>query len=416
VAACLAGALAIGVKDGVGAALEALALLAPVSAAALGAALIARRARASFGSLARQLAAAVWIALGAILIAVWIGAGLMFISGDDALLVSVITGVLAIVGATVSAVLTDGIVSDVERLRRRLNAVGHGARQADLHTDGRDELAEVARAANTMIERLAAEEQARARSEDARRQLIVAVSHDLRTPLASLRLLAEAIEDRIATGAVRTRYLREMQTHIAVLSSLVEDLFDLTRLQTGEIRLSTRRVELGELAAETVASMKTTADERGVDVRAEPAAGRSPGLALAAHGDPEQIRRVLLNLLDNAISHSPPGGSVIVRAERRDGAIEVGVSDEGPGIAADERKHVFEAFFRGGGDAARPRDGAGLGLAIARAIVQAHGGQIWLADVSRGTRVCFTVPAETGESRTEPVFSPRLPTSSVPAG
>jgi two-component system sensor histidine kinase SenX3 len=244
--------------------------------------------------------------------------------------------------------------------------------------------------------------------------LIVAVSHDLRTPIASLRLLAEAVEDKIATGEVRTRYLRDMQTHVAVLSALVEDLFDLTRLEAGEIVLSARRVEVGELASETVAAMGVQADERGVALSSQPPAGRALGESLAARGDPEQIRRVLLNLLDNAIAHTPPGGTVAVSVTTSDGWVEVQVADDGTGIADAEREHVFEAFYRAGDDASRSRGGAGLGLSIARAIVQAHGGRIWFAPAGRGTRVRFSLPADPSAGREK--ISPRLPTSSVPAG
>jgi signal transduction histidine kinase len=420
VLACLAGACAIGARDGVHGALETAALLFAVSAGAVCAGLAARRARASIGPLNRQLGIAVWIAAGAMLAAVWAAAGLMFISADDALLVSVIASVLAVVGASVAAILTDGVVGDVKRLRDRLRAVGDGDRRADVESRGRDELRDVALAANTMIERLAAEEEARSAADEARRQLIVAVSHDLRTPLASLRLLAEAIEDGIATGGLRARYLREMQTHVATLSALVEELFHYSRLQAGEIQLNVGRVELGELAFETAASMRTAAEERGVTVRAEPAAGRAPGEDLAARGDVEQIRRVLLNLLENAISHTPSGGSTVVRVTAAEDMVEAEVADEGTGIAAGDREHVFEAFFRGGEDAARSRDGAGLGLAIARAIVHAHGGDIWLAQADHGTRVCFSLPADRSRGscarRPAPELSLRLPTSSGLAG
>ena len=102
---------------------------------------------------------------------------------------------------------------------------------------------------------------------------------------------------------------------------------------------------------------------------------------------------MLLNLLDNAIRHTPPRGNVIACARRRADKVEVEVVDDGSGIAAGEREHVFEAFFRGGQHAARSDNGTGLGLAIARAIVNAHGGEIWLAPTHRGTRVCFSLPA-----------------------
>jgi signal transduction histidine kinase len=184
-----------------------------------------------------------------------------------------------------------------------------------------------------------------------------------------------------------------MQTHVALLSALIEDLFDLQRAQTGEITLQRSPVEIGELVSETVAAMHAAAAQREVTLHAEPPTGHGPGTRLAARADPEQIRRVLLNLLDNAINHTPPGGEVMVRTTHTDTKVEVQVADEGIGIAREDREHVFEAFYRGGEHTSRSDNGTGLGLAIAHAIINAHHGEIWLAPAHTGTRVCFTLPA-----------------------
>ncbi len=230
--------------------------------------------------------------------------------------------------------------------------------------------------------------------DEARRRLIAAVSHDLRTPLASLRLLVDAVEDGVATGETRERYLREMRTHVAALSVLIDDLFELSRLEAGEISWSMHQLELGELVSETVAALRAQAEERGVEVAAELPAD----MPLAARANAEKVQRVLFNLIVNAIRHTPADGSVVVRARPAigaDGGVEIEVVDDGDGVAAEERERVFEPFYRGGEDgAARSSDGAGLGLAISRAIVEAHGGRIWLEPViPHGTRVRFTLPA-----------------------
>jgi signal transduction histidine kinase len=391
--ACGVGASIVGALSGLHAALVTLGLLLAVSAVALAAALAARRSRARVGPLSRQLALAVAIAVGAILLAVWVAAAVMFISSEDARLVSVMAAVIAVVGVCVASLMTDPPVADIELLRDRLRAVGGGDRRSGLVLGGNDELAELAEAANAMIEQLASEEAGRIAAEEARQRLIVAVSHDLRTPIASLRVLTEAIQDRIATGATRTRYLREMQTHVAALSALIDDLFELTRARAGEINPRIGALEIGELVSETVAAMRTSGEERGVRLHAEPGAGHAPGATLAARADADQIRRVLLNLLDNAIRHTPPGGEVTVRTRRRGSKVEVAVADTGTGVLAEDRERVFEAFFRGGEHASRSDDGSGLGLAIARAIVDAHGGEIWLEPTQLGTDVRFTLPA-----------------------
>ncbi|HEV3056265.1 MAG TPA: HAMP domain-containing sensor histidine kinase, partial [Solirubrobacteraceae bacterium] len=272
------------------------------------------------------------------------------------------------------------ILRDIHSIRDGLGAVAHGERDVRIETSARDELSELADAANGMIVKLRDEEKAR-------RDLVAAVSHDLRTPITSLRLLADAVGDGVVGGETRRAYLDRMTTHIDALSSLIDDLFELSRLEAGDIGWSLERVPLDELVGETVDAMRVQAELKGVAVLAE----LPPALA-PARANPEKLQRVLFNLIQNAIRHTPADGSVVVRAEPFDGRIEVEVRDTGVGIAPDERDRVFTAFYRGGEDASRTSAGAGLGLAVSRAIVEAHGGQIWLADAPIGTRVRFSVP------------------------
>jgi signal transduction histidine kinase len=232
--------------------------------------------------------------------------------------------------------------------------------------------------------RLAMEERSRSEIDEARRQLVAAASHDLRTPLASLRLLVESIDDGVATGETRDRYLGEIRTHVAVLSDLIDDLFELSRIEAGDISWTMRQIELGDLIGDTVAAMRAPAEEHGVRIAAELPAGH-----VLAEANAEKVQRVLFNLIQNAIRHTPPDGSVTVRARPTGGGVEVEVADDGEGVPGGDGERVFEAFYRG--DAARGEDGAGLGLAISRAIVEAHGGRIWLEDAAPGTRVRFTL-------------------------
>jgi signal transduction histidine kinase len=240
--------------------------------------------------------------------------------------------------------------------------------------------------AAALAARLAMEERSRREIEGARRQLVAPPSHDLRTPLASLRLLVESIDDGVATGETRDRYLAEIRTHVGVLSDLVDDLFELSRIEAGDISWTMRQVELRDLIDDAVAAMRAPAEQRGVRIAAELPAG-----AVLAEANAEKVQRVLFNLIQNAIRHTPADGSVTVRARSGGDGVEVEVADDGEGIAAGEGERVFEAFYRG--DAARGEDGAGLGLAISRAIVEAHGGRIWLEDGGPGTSVHFTLKA-----------------------
>jgi signal transduction histidine kinase len=338
------------------------------------------RVRARLGSLSRQFALAVAIVVAPVLVALVVIAILMVVSNHAAVLVAIIVVVAGLVAIGVAQLLARGILRDVEAIRDGLAEVGHGSRDVTIETGARDELAQLADAANAMIVQLRDEEKAR-------RDLVAAVSHDLRTPITSLRLLAEAVDDGVVDGETRRVYLQRMTTHIDALSALIDDLFELSRLEAGDIGWSLERVPLRELVAETVEAMRVQAEAKGVAVSAE-----VPDALAPARANPEKLQRVLFNLIQNAIRHTPADGSVVVRAEPVDGRIEVEVCDTGAGIAAEERSQVFTAFYRGGEDAARSSAGAGLGLAVSRAIVEAHGGEIWLEDASVGTRVRFSVP------------------------
>jgi signal transduction histidine kinase len=346
------------------------------------------RVRSWAGSLSRQLALVVVIAMTPVLVALVVVSLLMVVSGHAALLVAAIVvgaGVLAVLGARLIA---GDIVRDVATIRDGLRAVGGGDRTVTITTDAGDELAQLAAAANAMIGDLRSEATARDHSESARRHLVAAVSHDLRTPITSLRLLTEAVSDDIVAGEMRRTYLARMATHIDALSALIDDLFELSRLEAGDISWSLERVQLAELVGETVDAMRLEAEAKGVAVTAS-----VPDTLSLARANPEKIQRVLFNLIQNAIRHTPADGSVVVRAEPAADGIEVEIVDDGEGIAVAEREHVFTAFYRGGDQAARSETGAGLGLAVARAIVEAHGGRIWLADTTAGTRVRFSLPA-----------------------
>jgi len=345
------------------------------------------RHRERLGSLSRQLAVGVSLAVGLVLVGVGAVAALMFVSPHDAFTMALLLGFAGAMAGWCAVLLTRGVLRDVEAVRDGLVAVGQGQRSATIDTSARDELAELAAAANAMTQQLAEGEGARDAAEAARRKLVAAVSHDLRTPLTSLRLLADAVEDEVVDGSTRRRYLGQMSLHIDSLSALVEDLFELSRIEAGDIEWSMRRVHLGELVEETVEAMRAQADAKRVEVHAAIPDGLAP-----AQANPEQLQRVLFNLIQNAIRHTPADGSVTVAALANGATVELEVADTGLGIDPQERERVFEPFFRGGNGAARTADGSGLGLTICRAIVEAHGGRIWLADTHQGTCVRFSLP------------------------
>jgi signal transduction histidine kinase len=273
-------------------------------------------------------------------------------------------------------------MSDVDAVRAALAEVGEGSRDVRIPVRGRDELAALAADVEAMVAKLGA-------SERARRELIAAVSHDLRTPLTTIQLISEGLEDGIFEPERRREQLALISTHVRALGGLINDLFELSKLEAGDLSWSMEHVRLDELLRETVDAMRPQAEAGGVVVRAE-----LDGELVAARGNPEQLQRVLFNLIQNAIRHTPADGSVVVRAQHVPGpAVEIEVADSGEGIAPDDRERVFEPFVQGASRAARTDGSAGLGLAIARAIVEAHGGRIWLPEAGTGTRVRFSIPA-----------------------
>jgi signal transduction histidine kinase len=380
-----AAALAAGLADaayGRAAAGTTLYILLPLGVATVLAAhaIVARRAQ--IGGLRRQFVLLAAVAAAQLAIAVGVFVQLMFVSGHDAFLTVLVAAFTGMLGLYAGRLLGRRALADVDAVRTTLDAVAHGRRDIRTNLAGRDELARLGADVDAMVSTLAAEEQAR-------RGLMAAVSHDLRTPLTSLRLLVDAIDDDLVTGsAMRHDYLGRISVNVHVLSGLIDDLFELSRLESGDIRWTMEQVRLDELVHETIDAMRPHADAGSVVMRAELA----PAL-VAVRANPEQIQRVLFNLIQNAIRHTPADGSVVVRATPATGdAIEIEVTDSGPGIPDDERERVFDPFFQGGDRSARSNGGAGLGLAISRAIVEAHGGRMWLADTEIGTTVRFRLP------------------------
>jgi signal transduction histidine kinase len=236
-----------------------------------------------------------------------------------------------------------------------------------------------------------AQAQAQAQSlERSRRELVAWVSHDLRTPLAGVRAMVEALEDRVVEDPETVaRYYATMRREIDRLAGLVNDLFELSRIQSGALALDIESVALDELVGDAVAGAAIAASAKGVDLRGE-VGEPSPVVELST---PEMVR-VVRNLLDNAIRHTPPGGVVVITAglaASGDSAV-VSVQDACGGIPEQELASVFEMAYRG--DAARtPGDGGGgLGLAVARGLVEAHHGEISVNNEGPGCRFTVRLP------------------------
>jgi signal transduction histidine kinase len=347
-------------------------LLAPTGCAAV---LAGDRVLRRRTGLRRQAMLMGAIAAAQVLVTIGLFVALMFVSSHDAFFTVLATAYCALLALWAGRLLARRVLGDVRSVEASLAAVGEGRRDVQLAVEGGDEVTRLARQVKVMVDRLA-------RTEAVRNDLVAAVSHDLRTPITSLRLLVEALDDDIVDEADRRAYLGKLRTHVGALAALIDDLFELSRLQAGELRWSLERVRLRELVHETVDAMRRDDAARLVV--------EVPDDLAPARAAPEQIQRVLFNLIQNAIRHTPADGSVTVRAAVAAEGVQVEVADTGSGIPDADRERVFEAFYQGG---ARSNGSAGLGLAISRAIVEAHGGRIWLEPSAAGTSVRFTLPA-----------------------
>jgi signal transduction histidine kinase len=322
------------------------------------------------------------LAIGAL--AALLLARLMVLDAAEARVVISVLAITAIFASILAIVAAAPLGHDAARLAAALRRLEDGDRSAHTGVQRADELGHIARALDALTAQLDRLERERTKMEAERRTMLTSISHDLRTPLAALQAAIEALVDGIAPDP--PRYLRSMQHDVVALSALVDDLFLLTRLESGQMALVTDHVDLSELAEEAVEALQPAAAARSLDVRLD-----SSG-AVPVDGNASAIGRVIRNLLDNAIRHAPEGSVVAVSVDGH-GVPTVRVVDEGDGFSLAFADEAFNQFTRA--DPSRTRlngGGAGLGLAIARRLVEAHGGHIYI-DPPPGGRVTFQLPA-----------------------
>ena len=318
------------------------------------------------------------------------GARAMFISEHDRsiLLTMLLFASLLAVGFSLYGAAP--LARRVEQLRRGTAQLAGGALGAKVPVEGHDELADLASDFNRMAQDLAEVSAREREAEKARRDLIAAVSHDLRTPLSSTRALIEAVADGVVEDPeTQARYLASARSELEKLGRLVDDHFEHSRNDPGALRLNQEEASLRDQISHTQSGIKHQAERKGVRLVGEVSDGVDPVLA-----NPPRLQRVLYNLVSNALRHTPADCTIILRAEPGEGVVQVEVADTGEGIPPEDLPLVFERSFRG--ERSRTRagtgDGAGLGLAIARGLIEAHGGEISVESrPGHGSRFCFTL-------------------------
>lgn len=343
--------------------------------------LVARRVR----SLRVTVALLGVTSLAVVGLAVLVAASQMFISEHDLELLLVFMGFGLVASIAFAFIVSGPLTEDLADIRLASSAIASGDLTARTGVTRFDEVGQLAQDIDVMADMLEQAADQRSRDQTARRAMFAAVSHDLRTPLASMRAAIEALQDGLATHP--ERYIQSLATDVEALSRLVDDIFLLARLESGDIKLEPEAVDLTEIADEIIEVFRPLASTRNISIRLE------ADTRVVAMGSAEALSRVLRNLLDNAIRHSPAHGEVVVSV-RNGTTAQCRITDQGPGFSPEFIEDAFDRFTRHDPNRVRNVGGAGLGLAIARSYIVALNGAIW-AEPGPGGLVTFSIPSFT---------------------
>ncbi len=323
------------------------------------------------------------------IINIYVTSRLMFVSQHDFLLLGLLLIFAGILSASFGYLLAASMTQSLHLLRQGAHKIATGDFSARVNLSEIDELFEVAAAFNKMADELEKAFLRQKELEQARRDLVAAVSHDLRTPLTSIRAMIEALADEVVTDpATVQRYYGTIRFQIENLSGLINDLFELSQLDTDQIQLRLEPVNMNDLLSDVLETMQAQARAKEVSLTGT----FSEGLPVV-EAEMAKIQRVLYNLVQNAIRHTPPTGSVSLATRVVPQGIQVDVTDTGEGISPEDLPHIFDQFFRSEKSRSRETGGAGLGLAIAKRIIEAHQGRIWVeSQVGQGACFSFILP------------------------
>jgi signal transduction histidine kinase len=385
--ATFAVAEATGMPASEAAELSGIAAGAAILATVVGAFVLHRLRRRTF---ATQIGVAALVVLFAVVVGVWAAARAMFVTNHGMRALAVIL-VAASAVAVVSAWLAgrriggaiDVLLGDIRSFGDRAPVLDEPAEQFPA------ELSRVRAEIASTTARLEESRQRERALDASRRELIAWVSHDLRTPLAGIRALAEALEDRVVHDAdTVARYHTALRTESERLNELIDDLFELSRAQAGVLRLHFERVSLGDLVSDALATAAPVAAAKGVHLE-----GRIVDPAPQLFASTPELLRALRNILENAVRYTPCDGTVTVEVGMRDDSAYVTIADTGGGIPSGDLPHIFEVAFRGQ-EARTPGNGAGLGLAIARGFIEAHRGHVKVCNQHGGAHFTVNLPIE----------------------
>jgi len=337
-----------------------------------------------------------WVLLGTYILAslltflnVWLTARLMFASEHDLLLATVLLLFAGGIAVVLGSFFTSTLIERIKRLEKAAKSIENGDLSSRAEIPGNDEIALLAKSFNQMAQKIQTADQKQKELESLRRDLVAWAGHDLRTPLSSIRVLVEALSDGFVTDPVEiTNYLIQTKKHVDNLSLLIDDLFQISQLDAGGIPLTLEPSSLSDLISDTLESFSGLANQKGIILSGSADKDVDP-----INIDVLWLGRAINNLVSNAIRHTPVGGLVTIYAKSDGDYVSVSVRDTGEGILTEDIPHVFERFYRGEKSRNRFGGGAGLGLAIAKGIVEAHKGNIFVeSQPGHETVFKFTLP------------------------
>ena len=337
------------------------------------------------------------VAGGLTLFNVWITARLMFINQHDLALATLLLFFAGGISISFGYFISNTISQSLETLAQGAQQLSSGDFSTRVPVYGENEIAQLSAAFNEMAAKLEHAAENERALDEARRNLVAWASHDLRTPLTSLRVMVDALADGVVDDPETiSRYHRQSQNEIVRMTNLLNDLFEIAQLDAGYQELNFEWINLSDLVSDTLESFAARAVAGSVTLQGSVEPEVDPVWAA-----PDKLSRILDNLLSNALRHTPKNGTVQLSASKKNGKTIVVVKDNGNGISAKDLPHIFDRFYRGEKSRTRENDeigGVGLGLTIVKGLVEAHGGDIQVeSEIGKGTIFRFSLPRKSNQ-------------------
>ncbi|XID92624.1 sensor histidine kinase [Paenibacillaceae bacterium WGS1546] len=315
-----------------------------------------------------------------------------YVQGYFAWMILLVLGILALTNGVLTYLVSRSIIRPLKALQKATEEIKEGNLGYEVKTRSKDEIGKLSAAFEEMRKKLKQSVDVQLQYEENRKELISNISHDLKTPVTAIKGYMEGILDGVADSPDKLdRYVRTVYSKAVDMDRLIDELFLFSKLDLGKVPFHFERVDIGAYLTDCAQEATIDMEKKGIKLEL----GALPEQPAQVKADREKLKRVLVNILENAMKYmDKPDGRVVIRAAREDGEIVIAVSDNGPGISEEELPLVFDRFYRADPSRNTSTGGSGLGLSIARQIVEEHGGRIWAAhgEYGIGTTIYMALP------------------------